>query len=86
VAELAGGDLLAVYRRASDTKRWQGVLKKTDDSWEAGKVGPSVLPHSGQPELLVTKEGPVLHVATTADRDSRRPNRTHGRAPQGAIG
>jgi hypothetical protein len=65
VAELASGDLLAVFRRASDTNRWQGVLKKTDDTWEAGKVGASVLPHSGQPELLVTKEGPVLHVATT---------------------
>lgn len=65
VAELASGDLLAVYRRASDTKRWQGVLKKTGDTWEVGKVGTSVLPHSGQPELLATKEGPVLHVATT---------------------
>jgi hypothetical protein len=65
VAELANGDLLAVYRRASDARRWQGVLKKTDDTWEVGKVGTSVLPHSGQPELLVTKEGPVLHVATT---------------------
>jgi hypothetical protein len=65
MAELANGDLLAVYRRASDTKRWQGVLKKTDDTWEVGKVGTSVLPHSGQPELLVTREGPVLHIATT---------------------
>jgi hypothetical protein len=66
VAELAGGDLLAVYRRASDTRRWQGVLRKSGDTWEVGKVGASVLPHSGQPELLVTKEGPVLHVATTS--------------------
>lgn len=64
VAELAGGDLLAVYRRASDAKRWQGVLKKSGDGWTPGKVGPSALPHSGQPELLATKEGPVLHLAT----------------------
>jgi Neuraminidase (sialidase) len=65
VAELAGGDLLAVFRRASDSKRWQSVLKKADDTWEAGTAGASVLPHGGQPELLVTKEGPVLHVATS---------------------
>ena len=65
VAELANGNLLAVFRRASDARRWQGVLKKAGDTWAAGKAGPSVLPHSGQPELLVTREGPVLHVATT---------------------
>lgn len=65
VAELANGDLLAVYRRASDTKRWQGILKKTGATWEAGKASASVLPHSGQPELLATKEGPILHIATT---------------------
>jgi len=65
IAELAGGDLLAVFRRASDAKRWQSVLKKSAKTWEAGKAAPSVLPHSGQPELLATKEGPVLHVATS---------------------
>ena len=65
VAELANGDLLTVFRRANDTKRWQGLLKKSDKTWVAGKAGPSILPHSGQPELLATKEGPVLHVATS---------------------
>jgi hypothetical protein len=65
VAELANGDLLAVFRRANDTKRWQSVLKKSDKTWVAGKAGPSMLPHSGQPELLATKEGPVLHAATS---------------------
>lgn len=65
VAELDNGDLLAIYRRVSDANRWQGVLKKTDDTWTPGKVGPSILPHSGQPELLKTREGPVLHVATS---------------------
>ncbi len=65
VAELANGDLLAVFRRASDAKRWQSVLKKSDRTWVAGKAGPSILPHSGQPELLATKEGPILHVATS---------------------
>ena len=65
VAELESGDLLAVYRRGNDTKRWQGVLKKSDKTWVAGPVGPSPLPHSGQPELLAMREGPVLHLATT---------------------
>jgi hypothetical protein len=65
VAELADGDLLAVFRRARDAKRWQGVLAKSGRVWVAGKVGPSVLPHSGQPDLLATREGPVLHLATT---------------------
>jgi hypothetical protein len=65
VAELGNGDLLTVYRRGNDTKRWQGVLKKSDTTWIAGSVGPSTLPHSGQPELLAAREGPVLHLATT---------------------
>jgi hypothetical protein len=65
VAELANGDLLCVFRRANDAKRWQGVLKKSDTTWVPGKVGPSVLPHSGQPELLATREGPILHSATS---------------------
>ena len=28
-------------------------------------AGPAVLPHSGHPELLATREGPILHVATS---------------------
>lgn len=65
VAELANGDLLCVFRRERDAKRWQGVLKKAGATWIPGKAGPSVLPHSGQPELLATREGPILHVATS---------------------
>lgn len=64
-AELPNGDLLCMFRRADDAKRWQGVLKKSGDAWIAGQAGPSVLPHSGQPELLATREGPILHVATS---------------------
>ena len=64
ISELANGDLFCIFRRASDTKRWQSTLKKTDDSWVAQTAEPSVLPHSGQPELLATREGPILHVAT----------------------
>lgn len=65
IAELASGDLLCIFRRADDTKRWQGTLKKSDDTWLAQKAGPSALPHSGQPELLATVEGPILHAATS---------------------
>ena len=65
VAELANGDLLCVFRRASDAKRWQSTLQKSGDSWTAQPAGPSILPHSGQPELLATREGPVLHLATS---------------------
>lgn len=65
VAELGNGDLLCVFRRASDAHRWQSTLKKSGDSWVAQQAGPSSLPHSGQPELLATREGPILHLATT---------------------
>ena len=65
VAELDNGDLLTIYRRIDDAKRWQGILKKADGTWIPGKVGPIELPHSGQPELLKTLQGPVLHIATS---------------------
>ncbi len=65
IAELDNGDLLTLYRRESDAKRWQGILKKSNDTWVAQKAHQSVLPHSGQPELLATREGPILHVATS---------------------
>jgi photosystem II stability/assembly factor-like uncharacterized protein len=69
-AELAGGDLLCVFRRTDPSGsggevRWQGVLKKTADTWLPGEVAAAPLPHSGHPELLATREGPILHVATT---------------------
>lgn len=64
-AELSNGDLLCVFRKGGEQVRWQGVLKKTGKTWKPGKVAPSVLPHSGQPELLATREGPILHVATS---------------------
>ena len=64
-AELPNGDLLCVFRKGGEKVRWQGIMKKAGSTWIAGEVGPSVLPHSGQPELLATREGPVLHVATS---------------------
>jgi hypothetical protein len=45
--------------------RWQGVLKKSGESWTPADVGPAPFPPSGHPELLATREGPILHVATS---------------------
>ena len=64
IAELANGDLLCVFRRAADAHRWQSLLKKSNERWIPGRATPSILPHSGQPELLATREGPILHLAT----------------------
>lgn len=63
-AELPNGDLLAVFRRNAD-RRWQGLLKKKGKTWDAEKIGPAPLPYSGHPELLATREGVVLHIAST---------------------
>ncbi|MBL9214012.1 MAG: exo-alpha-sialidase [Opitutaceae bacterium] len=70
VAELPNGDLLCVFRRPDPAKqkgevRWQGVLRKTGDTWTPTEVGPAPFPHSGHPELLATREGPILHLATS---------------------
>jgi hypothetical protein len=65
IAELDNGDLLCIFRRAADAHRWQGLLKKIDDNWMAAEAAPCVLPHSGQPELLATREGPILHLASS---------------------
>lgn len=65
IAEMANGDLLCVFRRSSGANRWQSVLRKSGDTWMAARAGPSVLPHSGHPDLLTTREGPILHVATS---------------------
>jgi len=69
-AEVPGGDLLAVFRRGDPDNprrevRWQGLFKKKGDSWTLEKFRPAPFPHSGHPELLATREGVVLHIATT---------------------
>jgi hypothetical protein len=69
-AELPGGDLLCVFRRHDPGSgrgevRWQGVLKKEGVTWLTQDVGPAPFPHSGHPELLATREGIILHLATT---------------------
>ncbi|MDB6169560.1 MAG: hypothetical protein JWM88_2424 [Verrucomicrobia bacterium] len=72
LAELPNGDLLCVFRlpdpsgaKPQREVRWQGVLKKQGATWVPTTVGPAPFPHSGHPELLATKEGPILHLATT---------------------
>ena len=45
--------------------RWQGLLKKSGNTWVPREVGPAPFPHSGHPDILATREGPILHVATT---------------------
>lgn len=64
-AELDNGDLLFVGRPDDNSERSEGVLKKKGDGWELVSIRKAGLPHSGHPELLKTKEGPVLHIATT---------------------
>jgi BNR repeat-like domain len=78
-AEMPNGDLICVFRRFDPDQpnkqvRWQGLLKKIGGSWKTAYVEPSSLPHSGHPELLMTREGVVLHIATTGvdwTRDGR---------------
>jgi hypothetical protein len=67
--ELDNGDLFIVARiNTQNTFRWQGVMKKNGASWTYQALTASTIPHSGHPELLKTREGPVLHIATTGTR------------------
>lgn len=68
-AELANGDLLCVFRRPDPADkrrevRWQGLLKKSGETWTPVHAGPAPFPHSGHPDVLATREGPILHLAT----------------------
>jgi hypothetical protein len=70
-AELSDGRFLCVFRRRDpSTKeykqvRWQGILQKKGDAWVVNNYQPAPFEHSGHPELLVTREGVILHIATT---------------------
>jgi hypothetical protein len=71
-AELDNGDLLGVFRTI-DTRRRQAILVQDGESWKPGAFQKTPFPNSGQPELLATREGPVLHIAdngvwATSDR------------------
>lgn len=69
-AELRNGDLVAVMRTldapgSQVQVRKQGLLKKHGAKWVLQDVRSAPFGHSGHPELLATREGPVLHIATT---------------------
>ena len=67
-AELAGGDLLLVMRADAAPGgpcRMQTRLVVEGDSWHPTRVEPAPFPHSGHPELLATREGVILHLATS---------------------
>lgn len=63
VAELDNGDLLAVFR-TYDCKRCQILLVKHGKTWKPSPLQEMPIPHSGQPELLVTRDGILLHIAS----------------------
>jgi len=70
VCELDGGDLLAVIRadaREPDgaSVRLQARLARSGATWEPVTASAAPFPPSGHPELLRTREGLILHVATT---------------------
>lgn len=71
VAELDDGDLLAMMRTwAVDSlghrtiARRQALLHKLGDGWVMDPPTPTPFAPSGHPELLATREGPVLYIAT----------------------
>jgi hypothetical protein len=80
-AELENGDLLGILRTATydpsgnllSQERRQCLLSKQGQTWKPGPVHRAPFAHSGQPELLETREGVLLHIAAngiwwTADR------------------
>jgi hypothetical protein len=62
--ELRNGELLVVSR-VQNQNRWQAVFSKTENTWQITSAGATTIPHSGHPELLTTREGPVIYFATT---------------------
>jgi len=70
-AELENGDVLAVHRaehydgnKYITSDRLQNIFHPAGDAWTIGSVQKSPFPHSGFPELLKLREGPILHIAT----------------------
>jgi hypothetical protein len=69
-AELPNGDLVAVMRTLDSPTtrrevRKQALLKKEGSGWVLTDLMNAPFPPSGHPELLATREGPILHIATT---------------------
>jgi hypothetical protein len=69
-AELPKGDLLAVFRTRDPHNRrvqfrQQALLERRGSGWALTDLRRAPLEHSGHPELLATREGPILHIAST---------------------
>ncbi len=74
-AELDNGDLFFVHRtehfegdKYLFSDRWRSVVQPRGKGWQVGAASKVPIPHSGFPELLKTREGVVLHVATDGVR------------------
>ncbi len=66
-----GGDLLFSHRaehyagdKYINSTRLQNIFHRKGGGWEIGPVTEVPMPHSGFPELLKTREGSILHIAT----------------------
>jgi hypothetical protein len=67
--ELRGGDLLVVMRADSypeGAARLQTRMTACDGTWRPTRITKAPFPHSGHPEMLITREGIVFHIATLA--------------------
>jgi hypothetical protein len=82
-AELANGDLLLVLRAGPQEGRLQLRLPRNGSSWDPAPAKPNGLPHSGHPELLMTSQGQLLHLATTGISSSTDEGRTWQDLPLG---
>ncbi len=69
-AELRNGDLLAVFRTltapgAKEQKLREGLLERRGNGWQLTNLRDAPMPVTGHPELLATRQGPILSIATS---------------------
>lgn len=75
-AELPNGDLLTIIRVDAAKVRYQTTIRKQGKSWRPDPVRKLWIPHSGHPELLLTREGVVIHFAKNGIAGSRDEGKT----------
>jgi hypothetical protein len=64
LAELPDGRLLLI-NRTNVPDRWQVVMAPRGDGYDVVSRSPAPFPHSGMPDVLCTREGVALHIATS---------------------
>ena len=67
--ELSNGDLLVVIRADSNPDgnfRLQTRMAASGKTWTPTRIEKAPFPHSGHPEMLMTREGIAFHVSTEA--------------------